>query len=619
MASVASRSASHGLEGPFQRVFDSERFDTTSIDTALDIFGNSVIKRALKSCDESAELISAREGQFSATRDEVKIHHKQTHSNAHVRNNLIAHPPSPIMAGGSSLDTLEPHARDVSASQYILPGTSVEDVISKDHLIVDTNCVHHNASTKPFDTIFKALPSESGRRHNNAYREKTVDSCDKNLGHCSCEVYSGKTKKKKIRTKGSNKWKAVDLTELGFDFPLVSRLQHDGNITNDVDKDSECDTIREEEKMSKLTMISESDAHAGHRASCDEKDSLSSVGLGEVIDCCSGTGNDNLEDAEYFLSLGIDVFNYYDDTDCDAILEWDDIAFEMEKGASTFSNCSAKKVSKNGKGHSHTNAPQKNEQHFPSTGFTPVLDAKKCLLKKCDKNSLYELECTSRKKVYIRRDKHRRVEKAHKAVKSKNCKSIFNNRGRKALYMHHRLVKMHNLSLDFRSCQRQGRVPPMPKSVMDPLAAKAVFKVNRTTTGKQGGNFHSAPAQNLRHTLHETNAPSHLDMDLASFLISLQHREMTPEDYDMLLRLDDTVKPKTVSKGVLDNFKMDTVGPGEPSDAEILCSICMECYISGDKRKFLPCGHVFHAACVDTWLKNSSMNCPLDGLPVDAS
>ncbi|KAI8467568.1 MAG: hypothetical protein J3K34DRAFT_378736 [Monoraphidium minutum] len=46
-------------------------------------------------------------------------------------------------------------------------------------------------------------------------------------------------------------------------------------------------------------------------------------------------------------------------------------------------------------------------------------------------------------------------------------------------------------------------------------------------------------------------------------------------------------------------------GEGPPE-----CSICLECYVGGDVVKHLPCGHAYHAACVDAWLRRSA-SCPL--------
>ena len=45
-----------------------------------------------------------------------------------------------------------------------------------------------------------------------------------------------------------------------------------------------------------------------------------------------------------------------------------------------------------------------------------------------------------------------------------------------------------------------------------------------------------------------------LGMDMATYstLLSMQHREITPEDYEVLQNLDSSVKPKTLSKQTLD-------------------------------------------------------------------
>ena len=55
--------------------------------------------------------------------------------------------------------------------------------------------------------------------------------------------------------------------------------------------------------------------------------------------------------------------------------------------------------------------------------------------------------------------------------------------------------------------------------------------------------------------------------------------------------------------------------PAQPAqdtdgDAPDACSVCMEPYVAGDRVRILPpCAHVFHAACVDTWLARST-HCP---------
>ena len=113
-----------------------------------------------------------------------------------------------------------------------------------------------------------------------------------------------------------------------------------------------------------------------------------------------------------------------------------------------------------------------------------------------------------------------------------------------------------------------------------------------------------------KHVLEETNIPK--EHGFLSRLVELQHRELSPEDYELLLLLDDTIAPKTVHLHLLnsiDQASAEAVGLlGE------LCSICMESYEASQKTKRLPCEHYFHNKCIDFWLSNSSQNCPLDGL-----
>lgn len=100
-----------------------------------------------------------------------------------------------------------------------------------------------------------------------------------------------------------------------------------------------------------------------------------------------------------------------------------------------------------------------------------------------------------------------------------------------------------------------------------------------------------------------------------NFLIQIQHREITPEDYEYLSRLDEFVKKKTLSDEILKSLKTDTADEWLTKQK---CGICHQEYEYADLCKFLPCDHVFHSDCIDSWLK-ISVNCPLDNLSVEES
>lgn len=129
-----------------------------------------------------------------------------------------------------------------------------------------------------------------------------------------------------------------------------------------------------------------------------------------------------------------------------------------------------------------------------------------------------------------------------------------------------------------------------------------------------------------------------VDMRTYNTLLALQLRDITPDDYDTLTRLDSSLKPRTLSLPALEKHApswhisesmvgadVDARAPCEPPltpptapvrfQAEA-CAICLEHFEQGDSVRRLPCKHIFHTCCIDEWLTRCSHICPEDGLPV---
>jgi len=94
-------------------------------------------------------------------------------------------------------------------------------------------------------------------------------------------------------------------------------------------------------------------------------------------------------------------------------------------------------------------------------------------------------------------------------------------------------------------------------------------------------------------------------------VVELLYREITPEDYDLLLRLDELVAKKTAGAEALERLRPvplgqrrhDTCGvclmPWEDAEEDVVCVPC-------------PAAHEFHRACVTRWLTQCKNSCPVD-------
>jgi hypothetical protein len=94
----------------------------------------------------------------------------------------------------------------------------------------------------------------------------------------------------------------------------------------------------------------------------------------------------------------------------------------------------------------------------------------------------------------------------------------------------------------------------------------------------------------------------------------LMNRDLTAEDFALLLELDETVAPITLSESVVDSYPVRVVEEGDCC-LDDHCPICMSNYEVGEMlKKISSCGHEFHEHCISYWLRERSTMCPLDNI-----
>eukprot|EP00128_Syssomonas_multiformis_P016162 Colp12_sorted_trinity150504_noHs@20685 len=105
---------------------------------------------------------------------------------------------------------------------------------------------------------------------------------------------------------------------------------------------------------------------------------------------------------------------------------------------------------------------------------------------------------------------------------------------------------------------------------------------------------------------------------LQELFLQLETRELMPDDYDLLLLLDETVPKKTLQNNDLKKkgFKKRVLCSEDVGIVGECCVICMDDMAVGDEVRTLSCKHTFHTSCIDRWLTSSSDRCPTDGLSV---
>ena len=111
-----------------------------------------------------------------------------------------------------------------------------------------------------------------------------------------------------------------------------------------------------------------------------------------------------------------------------------------------------------------------------------------------------------------------------------------------------------------------------------------------------------------------------MDEDIRNRLMEiLEGDEITPDDYDILLLLDQNNSKSIHTDESLDNLPIQFLGNQGSNGLErskipnSKCEICLESWEdleNGTQVRQLECGHVYCKDCIDVWFKEVSTTCP---------
>jgi len=146
-----------------------------------------------------------------------------------------------------------------------------------------------------------------------------------------------------------------------------------------------------------------------------------------------------------------------------------------------------------------------------------------------------------------------------------------------------------------------------------PLKAVQVGDRIACTNGKE---LHSL--DEARVEFRQTGSLEIVVTDVLPSLWHLQFREISGDDFEALLALDDNAPVRNTVE------PMSIIGslPLVSADAHdgIECSICLEDHGMGDQLVRLPCQHLFHARCIEGWMGHCSRHtCPLCVQPIEVA
>lgn len=99
-------------------------------------------------------------------------------------------------------------------------------------------------------------------------------------------------------------------------------------------------------------------------------------------------------------------------------------------------------------------------------------------------------------------------------------------------------------------------------------------------------------------------------------VIDLMHRDLSPEDFEMLAKLDERLQPRNIAaKNSVDRLPRVPVKDCGCTE----CAVCLNKLEPAGTAVQLPCRHSFHHECISKWLTQCKNKCPLCSAPIGQS
>mmetsp|Transcript_6073 Transcript_6073/g.9440 ORF Transcript_6073/g.9440 Transcript_6073/m.9440 type:complete len:232 (-) Transcript_6073:98-793(-) len=152
-----------------------------------------------------------------------------------------------------------------------------------------------------------------------------------------------------------------------------------------------------------------------------------------------------------------------------------------------------------------------------------------------------------------------------------------------------------------------------PDDVSTPIAERSSLLGVSRQTGRSSSNTAGLPQGQRSERTDLQGLPSYSAASSGSCPsfshFMLQYRDLRPEDFDLLCKLDDGIPGRGTSpQDVVDKLPRMKASDCCSADA---CRVCLGKFESDTSVIQLPCQHAFHAECISRWLTQYKSTCPL--------